>query len=689
MIGFQCAPAAVKQVAIESAADGELEHEQSGASSPSPAPSLHQKPSLKRDQQQISDQMSGHVQNLGQVKRPASASSGQLVSSSHLLQGLQSAGSSPGYHSAGSSPSSSAASPVSVSSSSAGCPQGASASSQPAQQAGRAPTGQDGLLDFFPELNQDGLGLSWFHEANSRARLNLAVASEQLLVSGDISLAEMSRYPVPIMARPPLGVSDLTLENWLQELVHTKRQRGLKLTFTSTRTVEPAFRVLARHAEHLRGPLILNADILSVAAPGQAKSGKQQHQAAAQSQPVDAWTFLMLCRTRFPKCVISIGWCAAATASPAPLTDCPMSAPSPQSSESMFELELLDQVPGLAGLSAALQSSAGPPHQHQSLGHLQHLNHQLNRIHQHLHPYPLMSGAQRHYQQQQRDQPAIYAHLPMSANHHQLNQLVGQHLLSSTASLASASGSGSSSSGHSSGSPSPTSPVGHLMSPLLGGAGGSASAKSALAAMTAVQQLPLNLNINEAAAEPHSSNLGELAQRIQSIYRQQHNLSHTNKTNQRLGAPNEAPKQSQAANLSLQHIQKKAALGAGPHNGANLLLKTTQQHPPGSGHCSPAGYTREMIDKMAELVKEYKLSQPVTFPVQARMLKNSIGELQRLLSELGSNSTLTVIAQQEDLISVDDLLAIRRAFAANQLLFDVPDELAGLMRRELDLEANR
>lgn len=74
-----------------------------------------------------------------------------------------------------------------------------------------------------------------------------------MVLAGDISLAEMSRYPVPIMAKPPLGVSDITLENWLQEVVHAEPQRCIKLTFTSTRTVEPAFRVLARHADHLKG----------------------------------------------------------------------------------------------------------------------------------------------------------------------------------------------------------------------------------------------------------------------------------------------------------------------------------------------------------------------------------------------------------------------------------------------------
>lgn len=93
-----------------------------------------------------------------------------------------------------------------------------------------------------------------------------------------------------------------------------------------------------------------------------------------------------------------------------------------------------------------------------------------------------------------------------------------------------------------------------------------------------------------------------------------------------------------------------------------------------------------MIDKMASLVKEYNLTQPVTFPVEARLLKpNSLAELQRLLYQVGSNSTLTIVAQQEDLISVDDLLNIRKAFATNQVLFDLPDELAASFKHELDL----
>lgn len=47
-----------------------------------------------------------------------------------------------------------------------------------------------------------------------------------------------------------------------------------------------------------------------------------------------------------------------------------------------------------------------------------------------------------------------------------------------------------------------------------------------------------------------------------------------------------------------------------------------------------SGYTREMVDQMASLVKEYSLLQPVTFPVNGSLLKQSVGELQRLLFQV-------------------------------------------------------
>ncbi|RWS13144.1 DUF2181 domain containing protein-like protein [Dinothrombium tinctorium] len=151
------------------------------------------------------------------------------------------------------------------------------------------------LLDFFPNAGGDGLRIKWAHAINSRHQLSSALMSDELMIEADVTLAESNRYPVPIMAHPPMTMSDITLEDWLIEVVRSETCKGIKLDFKSTRVVEPAFRVLARHSDFLKGPLVLNADIL-------------QGCNKPSSPPVDAWTFLMLCRTRFPKAILSIGW---------------------------------------------------------------------------------------------------------------------------------------------------------------------------------------------------------------------------------------------------------------------------------------------------------------------------------------------------------------------------------------------
>ncbi|XP_067135400.1 protein FAM151B-like isoform X2 [Centruroides vittatus] len=149
------------------------------------------------------------------------------------------------------------------------------------------------LLDYFPEAKGDGLRISWAHGVNSKVRLSSALKGSAMILEADVSMSCNSRYPVPIMALPPAITSDLTLEEWLHEVLHFNN-KGIKLNFRSTEVVEPACRVLARMVDHFRGPIILNADI--VPGPNQ------------PSAPVDSWTFLTLCRTRFPRSIISIGW---------------------------------------------------------------------------------------------------------------------------------------------------------------------------------------------------------------------------------------------------------------------------------------------------------------------------------------------------------------------------------------------
>lgn len=159
------------------------------------------------------------------------------------------------------------------------------------------------LVDYFPQAAGDGLKVVWEHAVNSRQRLAMALRGPGMVLEGDVSMGASGRYPVPVMAHPPVmagfsggnGNGDLTLDEWLHELAHCGAPKGAKLDFKSTEVVEPACRILARYIDKLQGPVVLNADVL----PGPD---------CVVVPPVDAWTFLTLCRTRFPRSIISLGW---------------------------------------------------------------------------------------------------------------------------------------------------------------------------------------------------------------------------------------------------------------------------------------------------------------------------------------------------------------------------------------------
>ncbi|GIX84248.1 uncharacterized protein CEXT_601921 [Caerostris extrusa] len=76
------------------------------------------------------------------------------------------------------------------------------------------------------------------------------IAGAASLVEGDVSMSCNSRYPVPIMSPSASVASDLTLEEWLQEVLRYN-SKGVQLDFQSTEVVEPACRVLARVADHV------------------------------------------------------------------------------------------------------------------------------------------------------------------------------------------------------------------------------------------------------------------------------------------------------------------------------------------------------------------------------------------------------------------------------------------------------
>ena len=57
------------------------------------------------------------------------------------------------------------------------------------------------------------------------------------------------------------------------------------------------------------------------------------------------------------------------------------------------------------------------------------------------------------------------------------------------------------------------------------------------------------------------------------------------------------------------------------------------------------GYSRNMVDQMLSIVKEYSLLQPITFLVNAALVKYSIAELQRLLFQVSKFRSVECIDQ--------------------------------------------
>ncbi|NWR38918.1 F151B protein, partial [Tachuris rubrigastra] len=68
----------------------------------------------------------------------------------------------------------------------------------------------------------------------------------------------------PILAHPPDTDSDITLKEWLTEMVNTNK--GIKLDFKSPDAVGPSLELLGQVEQQLRRPVWINGDIL--AGPG-------------------------------------------------------------------------------------------------------------------------------------------------------------------------------------------------------------------------------------------------------------------------------------------------------------------------------------------------------------------------------------------------------------------------------------
>lgn len=131
--------------------------------------------------------------------------------------------------------------------------------------------------------------VGWVHGANSRARLEAALADPAVqYVEGDISLGEDGQT---ILAHPPATSSDLLFDEWLHAIVAAGK--GAKLDFKTPAVMEACLLAAKQHAAG-KIPLILNADLM--VGPG--------------GGPVrfDPPEFLRLCKKHLPTAMLSPGW---------------------------------------------------------------------------------------------------------------------------------------------------------------------------------------------------------------------------------------------------------------------------------------------------------------------------------------------------------------------------------------------
>jgi hypothetical protein len=110
-----------------------------------------------------------------------------------------------------------------------------------------------------------------------------------------------SRKLQPVMAHPPALTSDITLKNFLTQILNfnkektQEKQKGVKLDFKSTETYQQSLPILIELWSSMNYPVWINADIYR----GPLKN--------TETTPVDAEIFFQGIKS-LPNCTLSTGW---------------------------------------------------------------------------------------------------------------------------------------------------------------------------------------------------------------------------------------------------------------------------------------------------------------------------------------------------------------------------------------------
>ncbi|XP_042305561.1 protein FAM151B isoform X2 [Sceloporus undulatus] len=94
------------------------------------------------------------------------------------------------------------------------------------------------------------------------------------------------------------------------------------------------------------------------------------------------------------------------------------------------------------------------------------------------------------------------------------------------------------------------------------------------------------------------------------------------------------------------------------------------------------GYSSAMVQEMAAICTD--LTQPITFPVRAALVRQSISELQWLLQQ-SNRYTLTIWTGKHDDYSVEDLLVIRDSFDKCRVFYDISEPQDSAFRKAIGM----
>ena len=141
----------------------------------------------------------------------------------------------------------------------------------------------------------DGIDLKFAHAVNSKSKLNSSLTDSTVMVLEADVLEDPVRN-IPIMAHPPATTSDISLVQFLTQVLLHSPPKGIKLDFKQIEVVEPSLKILdSFQKRHQRIPVVLNADILT---------GPEN----PPNLPLNASRFLEVCSNYGPENMLSLGW---------------------------------------------------------------------------------------------------------------------------------------------------------------------------------------------------------------------------------------------------------------------------------------------------------------------------------------------------------------------------------------------